>query len=100
MEKKWKNEWKWKKKGFGKINCKSREFVKVADLYLLVVRTTLKMIYTLWTWNTWRLKKNERDPSNVKRYVKPMVLLLLWSNNNLMKYIYISELWLNFNSIG
>lgn len=42
MEKKWKNEWKWKKKRFGKINRKSREFVKVADLYLLVVRTTLK----------------------------------------------------------
>lgn len=36
-----------KKKGFSKINRKSREFVKVADLYLLVVRTTLKMIYTL-----------------------------------------------------
>lgn len=36
-----------KKKRFGKINRKSREFVKVADLYLLVVRTTLKMIYTL-----------------------------------------------------
>lgn len=31
-----------KKKRFGKINRKSREFVKVADLYLLVVRTTLK----------------------------------------------------------
>lgn len=29
-----------KKKGFSKINRKSREFV--ADLYLLVVRTTLK----------------------------------------------------------